>query len=99
MPLALGVLSVVGAAWVADERLEWALVTLAACFAGASALRSGRDRRILWAFAAGFTFVLAARLGAQHGSWTQATGMLVGGSLIAGGHLQRLRMARTECGR
>jgi hypothetical protein len=97
MPLALGALSLIGAAWVADERLEWVLVVVAACFAITSATRSGGNGRILGAFAVGFTVVLGSRFGAAPGSWTQATGMLVGGTLIAAGHLQSLRLPREEC--
>jgi hypothetical protein len=99
MPVMIGVLSVAGAAWVADERLEWTLVALAAGLAATSARRSGRNWRILWVFGAGLACILTARLGAAPGSWTQATGMLVGGTLIAAGHWQSLRLLRPEAQR
>lgn len=101
LPLAIGLLPLLGLAFLADERVEWVMLAAMIVFAAAAAMWGLRQHRRLWvvmAFAGAIGVIfLGHALG--HGTIGGAALSGVGGLGIAGAHLlnRRLVQSCTAC--
>ncbi len=98
MPLLLSLLPLLGLSFLADERLEWALLGLSALFGIGSlclGFREHRSRRALAILGAGVGLAAVGRiLETRHmGPWG-VPAVVIGGVIIAGAHLLNLRLCQ-----
>ena len=102
MPLAITLLPLLGLSFLADSRMEWALVVLAAVLGTTSltvGYRQHRSTNALRVLFAGLAILVAGRLFETYAVGQWAVGVVVaGGVIIAIAHSINLRLSRTcEC--
>lgn len=103
MPLLAGLLPLWGMSRLADESVEWLLVS-AALLIGLYSLLTGflrhhRRWRSLLVFAAGAGMLLLARLGLEEESPLELFGVVTGGVLLATAHALNWHYCRQCCTR
>ena len=101
MPLVVTLLPLVGLAFLADDRIEWALVGLSAVLGVASlclGYRQHRSRRALALLAAGLGLLASGRIAEGQGAHRWGVPLVVlGGVGVAASHLLNRRLCQT-CG-
>jgi hypothetical protein len=96
MPVLIGVLPLVGLAFVAEERFEWAVMGLVAVLAIGSALwgyQKHRALRVLMSFAGALGLLALGLLLEHHTSWGHGL-VVLGGLAVAATHLMSARLCR-----
>jgi hypothetical protein len=102
MPIALGLLAVLGAQWVASSVFEWSIVGLSATLGLFSLVPSYRRRhrepRCLWFFLSGLVLILIARLLLSSNTKFELPAVVCGGVLISVAHIVNRRLCQSCAG-
>ncbi len=95
MPLVVTLLPLLGLAFLADERVEWAMVVLSGVL-GATSLclgfRQHRSRRALATLATGLAFLVAGRIAEHYALPWGVVIVVIGGLSVAASHILNRRL-------